>query len=57
MLHEPASVENFVLPLGDGRIYCVYETAGASDIADVIIFNQADVGRYYERWLSLRGSE
>ena len=53
----PESVENFVLPPGDGRIYCVYEGQGASDITDVIIFNQADVGRYYERWLSLRGSE
>ena len=56
-LHEPESVENFVLPPGDGRIYCVYEQPGVSDIADVIIFNQADRGRYYERWLSLRGSE
>jgi hypothetical protein len=57
VLHEPESIENFVLPPGDGRIYCVYETPGSSDIADVIIFNQADRGRYYERWLSLRGSE
>ena len=51
------SIENFVLPPGDGRVYCVYERDGSSVIGDTITFNQADVGRYYERWLSLRGSE
>jgi hypothetical protein len=54
---EPRSVENFILPPGDGRIYCVYERAGSSDITDTVSFNEADKGRYYERWLSLRGSE
>jgi hypothetical protein len=51
------SINNFVLPVGDGRIYCAYERDGESDITDVVTFNPADVGRYYERWLSLRGSE
>ena len=51
------SVENFILPPGDGRIYCVYERPGESDITDAIIFNDGDIGRDYERWLSLRGSE
>jgi hypothetical protein len=55
---EILSINNFVLPPGDGRIYCVYAKAGGtSDIADVITFNDGDIGRYYERWLSLRGSE
>jgi hypothetical protein len=55
------SINNFVLPVGDGRIYCVYErwtgVLSISGITDVVTFNPADVGRYYERWLSLRGSE
>jgi hypothetical protein len=51
------SVNNFSLPPGDGRIYCVYERVSASSITATVIFNDADSGRYYERWLSLRGSE
>jgi hypothetical protein len=54
---EPSSVENFVLPPGDGRIYCVYERDGSSVLSDTITFNDSDRGKYYERWLSLRGSE
>ncbi len=53
----PVSQEHFRLPPGDGRIYCVYEETSSSDITDTIIFNDGDVGRYYERWLSLRGGE
>jgi hypothetical protein len=54
---EVESLTDFYLPPGDGRIYCVYEGISASNITDVVIFNNADSGRYYERWLSLRGSE
>jgi hypothetical protein len=50
------SIENFVLPPGDGRIYCVY-SGNPSIIGDTVIFNDGDTGRYYERWLSLRGAE
>jgi hypothetical protein len=53
----PKSIENFVLPPGDGRIYCTYDKNGVSDILDAITFNDTDIGRYYERWLSLRGSK
>ena len=55
------SINNFVLPRGDGRLYCTYEQYGGvnpvSNITDVVTFNPGDIGRYYERWLSLRGSE
>jgi hypothetical protein len=47
---------NFHLPPGDGRIYCVFWSPNG-DINNSIIFNDADNGKYYERWLSLRGSE
>ena len=52
-------IDNFTLPPGDGRIYCVYSPkAGDSDVlTNTIVFNDGDVGRYYERWLSLRGGE
>ena len=50
------SIENFILPPGDGRIFCVY--SGNPDVlADTMTFNDGDTGKYYERWLSLRGSE
>jgi hypothetical protein len=52
------NTQNFVLPPGNGRLYCVY--SGSSEISDItnsINFNPADKGKYYERWLSLRGSE
>jgi hypothetical protein len=51
------SSENFVFPPGNGRAYCVYQGATDSDITESVIFNKADSGKYYERWLSLRGSE
>jgi hypothetical protein len=52
-------IHNFTLPPGDGRIYCVYsdQAGGADVLADTITFNDGDTGKYYERWLSLRGSE
>jgi hypothetical protein len=52
-------IHNFILPPGDGRIYCVYsQKEGAADVlTDTIVFNDGDVGRYYERWYSLRGGE
>ncbi|MEE9466394.1 MAG: hypothetical protein V3W14_12575, partial [Candidatus Neomarinimicrobiota bacterium] len=51
------SENNFNLPPGDGRIYCVSEFTGADNITYTTILNNGDSGRYYERWLSLRGSE
>jgi hypothetical protein len=51
------STQNFILPPGNGRLYCVIEGATDSDITDEFNFNSADNGKYYERWLSLRGSE
>jgi hypothetical protein len=52
------SIENFVLPPGDGRIICVYTNDTASDITDRINFNDVPAdSEYFERWLSLRGSE
>ena len=52
-------VQNFTLPPGDGRIICVYsqKAGGADTLTNTIKFNDGDTGRYYERWLSLRGSE
>jgi hypothetical protein len=47
---------NFRLPPGDGRIYCVYETS-PDVLSETITFNDGDVGRYYERWLSLKGKD
>jgi hypothetical protein len=55
--YELKSLENFILPLGDGRIYCIYSHSTAHDITAPIFFNPSNVGKYYERWLSLRGSE
>jgi len=51
--------ENFRLPIGDGRLICVYSTAGADVFATTIEFaDAAEVASYYtERWISLRGSE
>ncbi len=52
-------IYDFRLPPGDGRIICVYSQKkdGADDITDTLIFNDGDLGKYYESWLSLRGSE
>lgn len=50
----PESIENFSVPVGDGRLYTVFERASASDITDVV---NLGVSKYYERWLSLRGNE
>ena len=51
------NISNFILPPGDGRIYCVYQAISGPSIADTIVFNDGDTGKYYERWLSLRGNE
>ena len=56
-LAEIKSFNNFTLPPGDGRIYAAFSQGGKSDITDDITFNDVDAGKYYERWLSLRGSE
>jgi hypothetical protein len=48
---------NFVLPPGDGRIVIAYADDSETVIDNTIIINDGDVGRYFERWLSLRGSE
>lgn len=52
--------ENFYLPPGDGRIICAFEAWNGSrfsDITDILDWNESDVGKYYERWTSLRGAE
>lgn len=58
LIDEPLvmDVENLVLPPGDGRAFIVY-SGSYSDKTDTILINEADGGKYYERWLSLRGSE
>ncbi len=49
--------ENFVLPPGDGRIYAVFES-GPDDINyDIAWFNEGNIGKFYERWISLRGND
>jgi hypothetical protein len=48
-VNTPDSIENFALPPGDGRIYCSYERTSSSVLADTVIFNDSDIGRYYER--------
>jgi hypothetical protein len=55
--YELKSLENFVLPPGDGRIYCVYSYSTYHQLTATITFNDSNDGKYYERWLSLRGSE
>jgi hypothetical protein len=53
-----ASWNNFVLPPGDGYIVCAHEYVTQPDITDQVTFNSpADSTAYFERWLSLRGSE
>jgi hypothetical protein len=51
------NLENFVLPPGDGRMYIVAQEEDVHDLTASITMNDADIGKYYERWLSLRGSE
>ena len=52
------NINNFELPPGDGYIVCVFSDYASSDITDLIDFaDQADLTSYYERWLSLRGTE
>ena len=51
------NIENFVLPPGDGRMYIIYSQDNSHLITGTVTLNDADVGKYYERWLSLRGSE
>jgi len=53
----PFEADNFRLPIGDGRMICVYEGSSGSVIGDQITFNAADQGYYYPRWLSLYGGE
>lgn len=45
----------FCVPPGSGRYIIVYARSGSSDITDKIDIGGAN--GYYERWLSLRGSE
>jgi hypothetical protein len=51
------SPENFVLPPGDGRMYVIYSDPNNHNITQTVTINDSNVGKYYERWLSLRGSE
>ena len=52
------SLPYFSLPPGDGYIVCVYEYVTQPDDDDTINFNDVPANTaYYERWLSLRGSE
>lgn len=53
----PIDFVNFTLPPGDGRLYIVHEGLDGSDITDNIRLNTSDAGKYYERWMSLRGAE
>jgi hypothetical protein len=54
----PANYSNFVLPPGDGRMFVVYEGSSGSVLTEAKTLNLATYGcKYYERWLSLRGSE
>jgi hypothetical protein len=56
--HIPSvDVHNFNLPLGDGRIVAVYARSLSHDLTDVMRFDTGEAGEYFERWLSLRGSE
>ncbi|MHC4196152.1 MAG: hypothetical protein ACYSQZ_09520 [Planctomycetota bacterium] len=52
---------NFRLPPGDGRIYMVIAGWGSGDVKindlEGLQINNTDDGKYYECWLSLRGSE
>ena len=54
---------NWGLPAGDGRMDIVYARAASSVITDAVYINQdqtgdkEDLGAYYERWTTLRGSE
>jgi hypothetical protein len=51
--HSPG----FSLPPGDGRLVIAWAQATASVYTDTILINTADWGKYYERWVSLRGAE
>jgi hypothetical protein len=51
-----SGISNFRLPPGDGRIYCVYAEE-PDTLSNTITFNDGDVGKYYERWLSLQGKD
>lgn len=48
---------NFRLPPGDGRMVIVHARASSSVLADRIGLNSSDVGKYYESWYTLRGTE
>ena len=53
--------ENFRLPPGDGRIYCVYARVGSSVFTDQLEFGESAASNatpaYTERWTGLRGAE
>lgn len=48
---------NFILPPGDGRIFMVVAAPNKVNDLEAVTLNDGDIGKYYERWLSLRGSE
>lgn len=48
---------NFRPPPGDGRLIIVYSQGAASVLSDEISISAGDGGKYYERWISLRGNE
>jgi hypothetical protein len=49
--------ENFRLPPGDGRVYIVTADQYKENALEQLAINDGDIGKYYECWLSLRGSE
>lgn len=51
------SNNNLNLPIGDGRLYVFRDYSTSAEITDNLSFNSSDIGKYYERWLSLRGTE
>jgi len=53
----PFESHNFRLPPGDGRMIIVYTGPEDSGITNIVGLNGSDAGKYYERWVNLRGAE
>ena len=48
---------NFYLPPGDGLMIIACARASSSVLTDAVSVNASNYGRFYPRWLSLRGAE
>jgi len=53
----PYAENSFGLPIGDGRMICVFARKSSSNIGDSYVVSSSDEGKYFERWISLRGSK